>query len=232
MTDFAQMRATVAQGVGGWPLDEPRTHQVNQAIRMAILQVRHRQFPWNYEDLSITLVTDQAEYAPGATANDLPTDFLYLVEKMLFLEDVDNSSSWLIEPLTSHELEVAKTQSDVSGTPAGWTLRGQNLILHPAPDDSRTWRVYGHYIKDLGAPEATQASGVFSWSADNFTSAWFDLDAGFDFVAATACAIYAQTYLKNSETAAQWSDMANQLLAGQVIVEERKRGVGVIRPWF
>ncbi len=235
MTNFATMRQNVADNVGKDLDGGIFETAVNLAIISAIDQVRSRPLTFNQGSLSITpLVVDQFEYSPGATGSDAPEDLLYLHGQDMWIEDTAAStySAWPMVAVTNSEYQSRKAMGGArSDTPECFVWVGKSLLIYPAADVT-TFKLFGHYVKDLGKPTATQSSGVWTFDADSYTSAWFDMDAGYQIVMQYATAGVLRGYLRTPQDAQPWLDLVQGELAGRVIEEERIRNSGRIAVHF
>lgn len=241
MADFATMRQDIADQIGVELDSGPIERNINFAIRRAVRDLRHRPFAWNRKDLAITpLVEDQLVYEKGATASDLPSDFLFLHGGRLWCEDTSASSydAWEMTPLTLWEMEDEKiiggTAAGDSGQPKYFNLKadeGDQLHIYPAAD-ATTYKLFGSYIIDLGEPTFTISSGTYTWSADGFTNDWFDLDLGYELVKLQALGNYYGGYGANIEKSQMFRQLLQQELLSQTVQEEKNRSTRVRTGWY
>lgn len=237
MSDFGTMRQQVADNLGITLDAAVLDAQVGLAIVAAIRKHRHRPFPWNVADLSITpLPAETFEIPKGANPYELPTDFLFLHGQDLWLEDTSATAfkAYAMAPITSAEWEEERRMaSDNYGTPKLFNFKGTTLRIVPAPETGSAYTIYGQYYKDLGEPTRVNTSGVWSFTeGDSFTNAWFSLADGYELIQLSATQHLAEGYLKEPDIARMWAELYASELAGRVIEEERIRSSRQVQAWY
>lgn len=202
--------------------------QVNFAIITAIINARYRPFRWNVGNLVITpLVVDQGVYVKGATASDLPQDFLRLEHQDLWIQDtsISEHNRRKMEAWTLLEYEWARTGGDGgenTGMPRGFHFFGEEMRIFPVPDVV-TYKIFGAYLIDVGQPVKTFTDPNWTFSADSFTNAWFELDQGYELITMGACSLLATGYLKDTEAGQRWRSVEQGVLQSEVIIEQQNR---------
>ena len=120
----AELLGRLRSRIGSPDKNEVSNLMLLDAVQEALTQlVDELSFRVVTDNLSIALVAGQGDYA-------LPSDVL----SILWVSRNDNR----LEPfgLGAHDRDMHNTQSQTSGTPTQFAVRGRRLYLYPAPDSS------------------------------------------------------------------------------------------------
>jgi hypothetical protein len=164
------------------------TTKIRHRILSAIRFHREKHYLFSERKFEFALTPNRSDYRPG-DGYGLPGDLVEILGDTLWYRPEGSSQPQSIPRFTREGMEWERAmEAGSTGEPEVWDWFAQALRLSPTPDDPDT--IYGFYVRDIGVPQKSYASGTWTFKtpdgaetlADDYTSHWFDLLGGYGLI--------------------------------------------------